>query len=157
MKHIQALAVLRRSISTAASTLRSDKFGSSLIETAVVLPLYCLVYFGICQFAIFLFSYCNVTYTCRVVSRYASLHSAVSLSPASVTLLQSMVTSRLYLKSTLTPTVTVTYTTPSLDPGTNSIGNYVWVRAGWTQTLPIPFAPTITYPLGTTDLRLITR
>jgi Flp pilus assembly protein TadG len=140
-----------------AFRLLIEKSGATIIETAVVLPLYCLVYFGIFQFAILLFSYCNATYTCRAVARYASLHSAASLSPATISQLQSMVTSRLFIKSSITPTVTVSYTTASLGPGTNAIGNYVWVQAGWTQTLPIPYAPKISYPLFTTDLRLITR
>jgi Flp pilus assembly protein TadG len=135
-----------------------DLSGQTIVETALVLPTFVLVIFGLAQFSILLLSYCNASYACRMAVRYASVHSTQSLAPMNRAQLQSMVNSQLFLGSAITPTVTPSYCTATLVCNTtNTIGNLVLVTVSWNQTLKIPYIRTITIPVSTQELRVITR
>ena len=130
---------------------------SIVIETAVALPIFLVVVFGIFEFSIVLLAYCNVTTACIQATRYASLNSSSSLSPDTTTQLQSMVTSNLFVGGSVTPTVTVSYLTPSLQTGSNTVGNLVMIKASWSQTVTIPFTTPNSFSIVTEDVRPITR
>ncbi len=138
--------------------LHRSTTGSVAIETAFALPVFLVVVFGIFEFSIALLTYCNVTTACTQAARYASLHSLSSLSPATTTQLQSMVASKLFAGASVTPSsVTVTYLTPGLATGTNTVGNLVMIKASWSQTVNLPFAPSNSFSIGSQDVRTITR
>jgi Flp pilus assembly protein TadG len=137
---------------------RSADSGSALLEMAVSLPLFLLVVFGLFEYSIVLFTYCNATYACRNSARYASMHSSSSLSPASVSQIQTMTKSLLFLSSALTPTVNVSYL--NLTTGataTNTVGNVVEVTVSWTQTVKVPFGLSQSVSVATQGYQIISR
>jgi Flp pilus assembly protein TadG len=134
-----------------------ERSGSSSIETAIALPIFFSVVFGCAQYAIVLMTYCDATYACRLASRYASMHSTSSLAPDTVTQIKGLVTSRLFIGSAITPTVSVTYYTMSLSPGANVVGNVVAVSVTWNQTVKVPFLPPSSFSVGTQNYKVITR
>jgi Flp pilus assembly protein TadG len=134
-----------------------EQNGSGLVETAVSLPLYFLIVFGVAQYGIVLLTYCNATYACRLASRYASMHSSTSLAPDTVSQIQGLVTSRLFIGSAITPTVNVNYYTMTLSPGSNVVGNVVQVSVSWSQTVQVPFMNSSTFSIGTQNYKVITR
>jgi Flp pilus assembly protein TadG len=135
----------------------SQQHGSGLVETAVALPIFFVLLFGAAQYAIVLLTYCNATYACRLAARYASMHSSASLAPDTVAQVKGLVTSRLFVGSAITPTVSVNYLTMTLSSGSNIVGDVVEVSVSWTQTLKVPFMSPSTFSIGTQDYRVITR
>jgi Flp pilus assembly protein TadG len=135
--------------------------GDGLIETAVVLPVFLMIFLGITQYAIVLLTYCNATYACRLASRYASIHSASSLAPDSVSQLQGIVTSRLFITPSVTPAVSIKCYTLALSPVNcsvgNTVGNVVQVSVTWTQTLKLLPHNIDTYSASTQNNKVITR
>jgi Flp pilus assembly protein TadG len=134
-----------------------EQHGSGLIETAVVMPLFVLIVFGAVQYSIVLLTYCNATYACRLASRYASMHSNSSLAPDTVSQIQGLVTSRLFIGTAITPTVSVNYYTPSLTAGSNVVGNMVEVAVTWSQTVKLPFMDSSSFSISTQNYKVITR
>jgi Flp pilus assembly protein TadG len=141
--------------------LAPDQHGDGLIETAVVLPVFLMILFGIAQYAIVLLTYCNATYACRLASRYASMHSASSLAPDTISQIQGLVTARLFLNPAVTPTVSVNYYTLSLSPVSYAVGNNVGyavqVSVTWTQTLKLLPSNINTFSVSTQNTKVITR
>jgi Flp pilus assembly protein TadG len=137
---------------------RGSESGAAMIEMAIALPIYLLIVFGLFECSIVLSTYCSATYACRDGARYASLHSASSLSPASVSQISAMVQSELFLRATMAPTVNVTYTNPSTGAtATNAVGNMVLVSASWGQTLTIPFLSSQNFTIATQAYQVVTR
>jgi Flp pilus assembly protein TadG len=134
-----------------------QQHGDGTIETAVVLPLFVLIVFGTAQYAIVLLTFCNATYACRLASRYASMHSASSLAPDTVSQIQGLVTSRLFVNPLITPTVSVNYYTQSLSAGSNIVGNVVEVSVTWSQTLNLAFMNSESFSISTQNYKVITR
>jgi len=85
------------------------------------------------------------------------LRSTSSLAPASVAQVQSVVTTRLFLSGAIAPTVAVTYLTPTLATGSNTVGNFVEVSASWSQTIKVPFMANQSVSIGTQAYHTITR
>jgi Flp pilus assembly protein TadG len=139
------LAELRRSAAAAVA-----------LETAVALPVFLTVMIGIFQYSIVLLAYCNATLACTQAARYAGLHSSSSLSPVATSDIKSMVTSKIFINSSLTPTVTVSYLTPTLQTGSNVVGNMVLVRVSWAQSVTTPFLTSKSFSVGSQDVRPIT-
>jgi Flp pilus assembly protein TadG len=137
--------------------LATRNSGQTVVETALVLPTFFLLIFGFMQYSIVLFTYCNATFACRYAARSASVCSSTSLSPATVSHVQGLVTSRLFLNGAITPTVGVTYLTPALATGSNTVGNYVEVSVTWSQTVKVPFMANQSVSIGTQGYRTITR
>ena len=140
-----------------AKNAMKGQTGTELLELALALPIFLLLFFGAVQFSIVLMTYCNATYASRNVARYASQHSNTSIAPATTSQLQGLVTSQLFLASGITPTVTVTCLTSNGSAGSNTIGNSVTIKVVWSQTLTIPFAPTFNFSVGSQARRLIER
>jgi len=152
-------SALRRLARSARRLLRlaPEQHGSLLVETALVIPLYIGIVFAMSQYAIVMLSYCNATYACRLASRYASMHSSTSLAPDTVSQIKALVTSRLYISSSITPTVSVNYYTMTLSTGSNVVGNVVLVSVSWSQTLKLPFLSSQTFTISTQNYKAITR
>jgi Flp pilus assembly protein TadG len=132
--------------------------GSAVVEMAVALPLFLLVVFGVFEYALVLFTYCNATFACRHSARYAAMHSTTSAFPVTVSQLQTMTKSLLFLSSSLTPTVSVAYLNPSTgNASTNTVGNVVEVNVSWSQTLKVPYGPTQTVNVATQGIQVVTR
>jgi len=139
----------------------TDQHGDGLVETAVVLPVFLMIFFGIAQYAIVLLTYCNATYACRVASRYASMHSLSSLAPDTVPQIQGIVTSRLFLNPSITPVVSMNCYSMTLTPVScnvgNNIGYVVQVSVTWTQTLKLLPSNINTFSVSTQNVKVITR
>lgn len=84
--------------------------GQTLIETAIVLPTFCLMLFGFFNVMLVLFGYCDANYAAGAAARYASLHSATSDNPASVSDVQAVAMANLYIPGGAPPALSVTYT-----------------------------------------------
>jgi Flp pilus assembly protein TadG len=116
-----------------AAKLREEETGSDLVETALVLPLYLMLIFGITSFAILFFAYCNATYASRTAVRYAVVHSSTSLAPCNAATLQSIVNPLLWGAPSGGVVVTSQWN-PS-----NTIGNVVSVTVQMTYTHGLPY------------------
>ncbi len=146
----------RRRLAARLVRLLRSTTASVVIETAVALPIFFVVVFGIFEFSLVLLTYCNATVATSQATRYASMHSSSSLSPDTTSQLKSMVTSRLFVGS-ITPTVTVSYLTQTLTTGTNTVGNLVMIKCSWAQTVTVPFSPSNSFSIASQDVRQITR
>ena len=129
--------------------------GSGLIEVAVVLPVFCLLLFGIFAFSMAMVSYLSATYWLREAARYAGMHSLTSISPASPAYLSNLVTSNIFLPGGTTPTVTVNYVYYVGAANGNYVGNGVELILSWTQNINVPLFST-TLPLQSLTYRFIT-
>ncbi len=127
------------------------ELGATAIETALVLPTFFLLLFGIFNFAIVLFGYCNATYASRAAARYASLHSSTSLAPSTTASVQSVVTPFVLATQAGATTVTTVWT-PS-----NTVGSTVTVSVTIAYTLGIPFSTLRNVSVGSSMQRTITR
>jgi Flp pilus assembly protein TadG len=134
-----------------------ERNGNSLVETALVIPVFLMIFFAISQYAIVLLTYCNATFSCRSAARYASLHSNSSLAPDTVSQIQGMVNSKLFLNQAIAPTVSVNYYTQTLTPGSNVVGNVVQVSVTWNQTLSLAFMNSNSFSISTQNYKVITR
>ena len=112
----------------------SEEAGSNLVETALVLPLYLMLVFGITSFAILFFAYCNATYATRTAVRYAVVHSSTSLAPCNAAILQAIVNPLLWGAPSGGVVVTPAWTSG------NTIDNPVSVTVQMTYTTGLPYA-----------------
>jgi Flp pilus assembly protein TadG len=115
-----------------AAILREET-GSELVETALVLPLYLMLIFGITSFAILFFAYCNATFASKAAVRYAVVHSSTSLVPCNAATLQSIVNPLLWGAPSGGVVVT-----PIWNPS-NTIGNVVSVTVRMTYATGLPY------------------
>jgi len=83
--------------------------GSTLVETAIVLPTFFLMLFGFFNIMFVLFGYCDANYAANVAARYASLHSSTSANPATVASVKAVILANLYIPGGATPTLIVNY------------------------------------------------
>ncbi len=122
-----------------------DERGTSLVETALVLPVVLFLTFGFINLCLILLGIGNANYACRVAVRYASLHSVSSYSPATQAQLTSIVKPFILPYPSNTYTVTENYDsggglTSATGPGNN-------VGLGVVLTIAISYPVTI---MGTT-------
>jgi len=61
-----------------------DKQAQSLVEMALVMPVFCLLLYGLFAFAMVFSGWACATYTARVAARYVCMHSASSVLPCTV-------------------------------------------------------------------------
>ncbi len=137
--------------------------GSTVIETAVVLPTFLLLLFGFFEYSFGLTAYMNATYAARVGARYASLHSLSSGSPATQDQVKSVVLSQLFVPGAATM---ITAGNIIVDYGdrmgsTAGAGNYqgdlVGVGIIWYQKFDLPFLPSKSIYIATQAYRVIER
>lgn len=133
-----------------------EKEGSMAIETAIVLPTFFLLLFGIFEMSMLLTGYCNAAYAVRTAARYASVHSSTSLIPAQTTDVQAMVQSNLFMPGAANSNVAVDYTQYNTGRQGNFVGDIVNVGITWSQTIDLPgYRSTLT--LSTQTHRVILR
>jgi Flp pilus assembly protein TadG len=139
-----------RIFATSRSLLKGEE-GSTVLETALVLPPFFLLLFGLFSFSIVLFGYCNATFSSRAAARYASLHSSTSLSPCTTATVTAVVTPYLAVTPGATATVTPAW------PSGNTIGNTVTVTVKLVYSLGIPFSTLKTVTVQSVAQRTIMR
>lgn len=113
--------------------LLREETGSDLVETALVLPLYLMLIFGITSFAILFFAYCNATFASRAAVRYAVVHSSTSLAPCNAAILQGIVNPLLWGAPSGGVVVTPLWNL------SNTIGSTVSVTIQMTYTHGLPY------------------
>ncbi len=128
--------------------------GTALVETAVTLPAFTLLLFGIFQFSMAITSYLGCVYTIRSVTRYAGMHSLNSGSPASVAQLQTMVLAGSFIPQGSSTVVSVGYFTYVGSSSGNLPGNVVAVSVQYPQSIIVPFYGR-TFTMSTITYRLI--
>jgi len=143
--------------------LGRNQQGSTLIETAVVLPVFLTFLLGLFRFAQIGYGYNNLTYAVRAAARYGSVHSLSSVSPATTTSMQSVVVP--YMDGTGATQ------SPANCPGNNCfavaysgtagtgnvIGNTLTVSAGMYYCVQLPYYPTSCFVIVAQDARTIIR
>ncbi len=113
--------------------------GSVLLETALVLPFYFLILFGLISFAMIFFGYCSATYAAKAAVRYAAVHSSTSILPCTSSTIQSIVTANLWaVPAGTSPAITSTWT-PQSNGGGGPIGSIVSVTIKITYGTNMPF------------------
>ncbi len=140
---------MRSRILPSHANLFRDENGSTLIEFALVIPIFLLVLFGAFYSFMGLFFYCNASYASRVGARYASLHSATAPVVATSSSVQTAITPLLWTGALTTPTVNTVWQ-PS-----NSIGGTVTVTVTMSLPLPIPFTSIQSIPVSSAAQRAI--
>ena len=113
--------------------------GATMVEIAVTLPIFSLLLFGLINFALVIFGFCNVTYASRFAARYASLHSSTSQVPATTTSVQSIVAPFIFQYPANTSSTTLFYVQQYAASNGNLIGNAAGVTVSITYTLVMPF------------------
>jgi Flp pilus assembly protein TadG len=137
--------------------LIEDDCGQTLVEMGVVLPSYFALIFGFFGFGVAFFGMMNANYACNTAVRYAGVHSSTSRSPATAAQLQAIVTSNLWLPSSMTPTVTITHTHVGT-LYTNFTGVAVGDLAGATVTWTnVPIWHITGIDIGAKAYRMVTR
>lgn len=114
------------------NTLDSET-GSSLIELALVLPVFLLLLFGFINFALIMFGICNQTYASRAALRYACIHSGTSYAPASMADINNIVNPFLFKYPANTAATTVSYAN-----GNNTVGSTVGIAIRVTYNISLP-------------------
>lgn len=138
----------REHISGRCST---EESGQAIIEMALALPMLLLLLCGIYSLSIVLFGLCNVTLASRMAARYASVHSNISLVPATTASVSGVVTPYLLgARASATP-VNVVYS-PN-----DSIGSTVQVQVTATYPVVMPFTRYSSFTIASTAERTITR
>jgi len=150
-------ALLRRRLRGLSG--QRGQHGAMVLETAIVLPVFIILFMGFCEYSLALASFMNATYAARVGARYASLHSLSSDSPATVAQIQAVIQSNLFLPGSSNSSILVIYGNRS---GTNvNVGNYqgdlVGVGIVWNQSINVPFLPKKTYNIAAEAYRVIQR
>jgi len=132
--------------------------GTMLVETALVMPVFFLMFFGFVAFSLALIGYMSATYAARVGARYGAMHSASSGSPATVAQIKAVVQDNLFAPGAVsTPTIIVDYGNRTQGVGGNYTGDLIGVGIIWAQTVQIPFWGSQTYYVTTEAYRVITR
>jgi Flp pilus assembly protein TadG len=71
---------------------RASQRGSSIVEFALVLPVFLFLIFGSVWLFLALFTYCNMLHASQVAVRYAIVHGAVAFGPCTNATLTNIVT-----------------------------------------------------------------
>ncbi len=117
-----------------------DECGSTLVEMAIVLPIFVLLMVGLMELSITLYNYCNAASAVRAAGRYASLHSCTSGNPATQAQINSIVTGNLHLAGANAPAVLLDY--GDRTSGTcngNYVGDLVGVGIVWSSPGILPW------------------
>jgi hypothetical protein len=140
--------------------LGGNQAGSTLIETALMLPLFFMLLFGVFKFAQISFGYNNASYAVHVAARYASLHSSTSVVPATSATVLKIITPYMYA-------IGANQAPPGCGncfalgySGTqngNVIGNKVTVTIGMQYCIILPYYNGNCFILFAADTRNITR
>ncbi len=104
------------------------------METALVMPVFLLLVFGLTSFSMVMFGMCNIAYASHCAVRYACLHSATSSVPTTMVTMNNLISPYIYAYPNNT------YATSLIYSGTgNQIGNTVRVSVTLTYNIVSPF------------------
>ncbi len=142
---------LLRTLKRSTKTAREEQ-GQTIIELALGLPILCLMMFGFINFALVMYQLSNITFGTHAAARYASVHSAATISPANTASITGFLGPFLPTYPTNTTAITVTY--PAT--GTNIVGGTVQVTVTLTYTLQLPFYTLNNFKLKSTAIAAIT-
>lgn len=118
------------------TTHRSDRRGTAVVETALVLPVVLMLFFGIFEYGKFLSAQQAIENAARAGARYA----VVNTSTATTQQIQNVVTGRL---STVNSWVNPSVTVYRVDPVTgNNLG--AWSNAAFGQSIAVRVTGTYT-------------
>ena len=106
---------------TRRNLLACGEQGNTLIELALVLPVFFTVLLGFIYFAMLMFQICNVTYASRVAMRYACLHSVATTQPTSTQDITGIVAPMIFLYPPNTSTTALTYSSGNVIGSTASV------------------------------------
>ncbi len=95
--------------------------GNTLVELALVLPVFFTVLLGFIYFAMLMFQICNVTYASRIAMRYACLHSMATAQPTSTQDITGIVAPMIFLYPANTSTTTLAYSNGNVAGSTASV------------------------------------
>ena len=132
-----------------AAAIRRDDAGAATIETAVVLPVVLMLVFGIAGCSIVMMNYCMSTFAARAVTRYASVHSASSPTPATSDNLASMAAPLL----SMIPSSQ--YKLASSWSPSNTVGGTVSVTISVSYNISLPFTQITQFTFQTKAQRTI--
>ncbi len=116
-----------------------DEQGSSLVEMALVLPIFLVLLVGLMQMSLTLYNYCSAVAAVRAGARYASLHSNSSGNPVTQAQINSIVTGNLKLAGSQAPYVILAYGDRNGGSGGgNFVGDLVGVGVVWSNMSILP-------------------
>lgn len=121
----------------------SDDCGQSLIELALVLPVFLLLTIGLMNVCIVLFGIGNLSFASRQASRYACLHSQTSVKPVDQTTIDAMIAPYVFKFPTNTYSNQISYSA-----GGNVIGGRVTVSINITYKVTLPYLTLPAIPLS---------
>jgi len=132
------LGSMRAKRHPSAGWLRDDS-GQSLIELALILPMFFVLMIGFINFCMVIFGFSNIAYACRQADRYACLHSHTSLLPVTNSTIDALVAPYVFNYPSNSYTDT-------LSNGSNAVGGTATVAVKITYKIVLPFIsiPTIT-------------
>jgi hypothetical protein len=133
----RALRAHRR---TLERRLRDDS-GQSLIELALVLPMFFALMIGFINVCMVTLGLCSISYACRRAGRYACLHSPASLLPVSQSTISAQVAPFVFNYPSNTYNATLTYSGTGNVVGGTAVVN---VRITYTIVLPFVTIPAVT-------------
>lgn len=112
---------------------KDDELGQSLIELALVLPVFLLMIFGFINFAMVMYGLSNATYASRMLIRYACVHSSTSYTPITTAAIANYIAP--YMNNF--PSNTYTATT-SWSSGAPAVGSSISVTLSITYHVTLP-------------------
>jgi len=137
-------AVSTRAIGRRLANVLARRDGTMTVETAFVLPVFCLLLFGFFEFSFALAGYMNCVYAAQIGARYAAMHSQSSATPATPAQITAVVQQNLFLPGSNNYTVIPVYGNRT-NPISKNYGNYqgdlVGVGILWYPNINIPFWP----------------
>ena len=108
--------------------------GTSIIEMALILPVFTLMAFGFINFCLVMFGLCNTSFATRAALRYATLHSVTSYAPTTQLALNNIVAP--YVFRYPSNTYSVSYSYPY---GANAVGQPVLITFSINYSLKFPY------------------
>lgn len=120
-----------------------EESGQSLIELALVLPLFFALMIAFINFCMVMFGACNLSYACRQADRYACLHSSTSLLPMSQATIDAQVAPYVFRYPSNSYT-------DKLSNGSNAVGGTATVTVTITYNIALPFMSIPAFTLSST-------
>jgi Flp pilus assembly protein TadG len=120
----------------------ASQSGSTIVEFALVVPIFFLLIFGFIAFAIIFAGYCSAAYASQAAVRYAIVHGNNSSYACSNTDITALVAPYLWAAQSGGSTVTTTWTPD------NSPGSTVSVTISLTYKTAIPYSALHTVHVG---------
>ena len=115
-----------------ARTLTRDERGNTLIELALVLPVFFTLVFGFIYFAMVLFQFGNLTFASRAAMRYACLHSSANAVPTGQADVNRIVAPMIYAYPPSTAAATLSYSGGNVVGGTVTVTVATAFQTGFT-------------------------